>query len=574
MGALRSLPVIVLDCQATGASPQHGHLLEIGWMITRAELEPDAAAASSSLIALPDGAAIPTIVGELTGVRIEELAGAPSAAEIWARIRDELAAIADAHGVTTAVIHFARFEQSFLHELHARIHPGEAFPLRLVCTHEIARRLLPGMPRRGLRALAGYCGHATEELRRSAGHVWATALVWRHLAERLESAGVDDIDALLAWLAAPAPKPGKRVYAMPREKRLGLPDAPGVYRMLRVGGDVLYVGKATSLRDRVNSYFRKQTKVPDRLLELLSQARDLEVTPTASVLEAALLETDEIKRCDPPFNQALRERGRAPWFASAGLLALAPIADDVHGIGPLGSPWAARRFAALREVLGGTLEGEPLRRALLSALGRPGLLARAGQGRAGMIEIDDAVLTAGLDAFVCALPQPTLDVHAALQLGATLWREQLAAGAVPEQLEAEPLTDEPVRWSATDVHEHLDEAVLMIAFALRRARWLRALAESSVAFVDGAASRCLVIEQGRVIARDDHDPGLPPPLPPGWTRSDHDRAAAFDLPMFDRLRVLTTELRRIAESGGAVMVRLGPRRLLRDDRLRRVLAWV
>ena len=60
---------------------------------------------------------------------------------------------------------------------------------------------------------------------------------------------------------------------MPREVRLSLPDAPGIYRMLRTDDSVLYVGKAASLHHRVNSYFRKQNGIPERSLEMLSQAR-------------------------------------------------------------------------------------------------------------------------------------------------------------------------------------------------------------------------------------------------------------------------------------------------------------
>jgi hypothetical protein len=126
-------------------------------------------------------------------------------------------------------------------------------------------------------------------------------------------------------------------------------------------------------------------------------------------------------------------------------------------------------------------------------------------------------------------------------------------------------------WTAADVHEHLAEAVMMIAYALRRATWLRALSESSIAFVDGTSSRRLVIARGHVVDRADHDGG-PPPLPPGW--QERDRTACFDMATFDRLRVLSTELRRIATAGGEVTVCLAPHRVLEGERLRRLLLWV
>ena len=96
---------------------------------------------------------------------------------------------------------------------------------------------------------------------------------------------------------------------MPRDVRLSLPHAPGIYRMLRTDGSVLYVGKAASLHHRVNSYFRKQNGVPERLLEMLSQARAISFDVTPSPLEAALLEPDEIKRHRPPYNVALTIAG-------------------------------------------------------------------------------------------------------------------------------------------------------------------------------------------------------------------------------------------------------------------------
>src|SRR5207237_9089341 len=90
--------------------------------------------------------------------------------------------------------------------------------LDVVCSHEIARRLLPTLPRRGLRALAGYFGRAVGELRRSADHVDATAFVWRELVSLLEVEGVTTWRGLHGWLAEPrdAPAGRRRSWPMPR----------------------------------------------------------------------------------------------------------------------------------------------------------------------------------------------------------------------------------------------------------------------------------------------------------------------------------------------------------------------
>ena len=264
------------------------------------------------LIALPDGEQIPPAVTRITGISEHMMRSAVDGRHAWRELSDQAASLTQQPAPT--VIHFARFEQPFLRTLAAGV-----FPLDVVCTRDIARRLLPNLPRCSLRALAGYFGRAVGALRRSADHVEATAFVWQELVRLLETKGVSTWSALHEWLAAPVEptRARRRVWPMPRDVRLSLPHAPGIYRMLRTDGSVLYVGKAASLHHRVNSYFRKQNGVPERLLEMLSQARAISFDVTPSPLEAALLEPDEIKRHRPPYNVALTIRDRALWFTSA-----------------------------------------------------------------------------------------------------------------------------------------------------------------------------------------------------------------------------------------------------------------
>src|SRR5262245_41054996 len=134
---------------------------------------------------------------------------------------------------------------------------------------------------------------------------------------------------------------------MPLNMRLSLPDAPGIYRMLRTSGDVLYVGKAASLRHRVNSYFRKQNGMPERTLEMLSQARGISVDVLPSALEAALFESDEIKRHRPPYNVARTVEDRRVWFAAPDLSARSAHPSSQCPIGPFPSAEMVDEFRAL-----------------------------------------------------------------------------------------------------------------------------------------------------------------------------------------------------------------------------------
>lgn len=80
-----------------------------------------------------------------------------------------------------------------------------------------------------------------------------------------------------------------------------LPDAPGVYKFISPKREVLYIGKATSLRDRVKSYFTKDiAEVRSPLIEkIVSDAKHIEVEATDSVLEALVLEAKLIKKHQP-----------------------------------------------------------------------------------------------------------------------------------------------------------------------------------------------------------------------------------------------------------------------------------
>jgi excinuclease UvrABC nuclease subunit len=87
-------------------------------------------------------------------------------------------------------------------------------------------------------------------------------------------------------------------------KKLKLPDNPGVYFFLDQKGNILYIGKATSLRDRVKSYFSKDLITTRGLLlvQMVEQAVTINVEKTDSVLEALILEVALIKKHQPKFN--------------------------------------------------------------------------------------------------------------------------------------------------------------------------------------------------------------------------------------------------------------------------------
>ncbi len=93
-----------------------------------------------------------------------------------------------------------------------------------------------------------------------------------------------------------------------------LPDNPGVYLFKDQSGELLYVGKAASLADRVRSYFQRGADHSPKTTLLVGQIADLETIVTRSELEALILESNLIKRHRPRFNVVLRDDKQYPYL--------------------------------------------------------------------------------------------------------------------------------------------------------------------------------------------------------------------------------------------------------------------
>ncbi len=92
-----------------------------------------------------------------------------------------------------------------------------------------------------------------------------------------------------------------------------LPIKPGVYRMQDARGDVLYVGKARALKNRVSNYTQVE-RLPGRLRRMVAQTRSMTIVTTGSEAEALLLEAQLIKRYRPAYNVLLRDDKSFPFI--------------------------------------------------------------------------------------------------------------------------------------------------------------------------------------------------------------------------------------------------------------------
>jgi excinuclease ABC subunit C len=93
-----------------------------------------------------------------------------------------------------------------------------------------------------------------------------------------------------------------------------IPDAPGVYQMIGSGGEILYIGKAISLRNRVRSYFQESAAHTVRTQAMAERVADVRTIVVTNEVEALILEANLIKRHQPPFNVRLRDDKRYPYL--------------------------------------------------------------------------------------------------------------------------------------------------------------------------------------------------------------------------------------------------------------------
>src|ERR671917_138047 len=128
-----------------------------------------------------------------------------------------------------------------------------------------------------------------------------------------------------------------------------LPNAPGVYRMLDGRGDVLYVGKAKSLKNRVGSYARGQAH-SNRIARMIGETASMEFVTTATETEALLLEANLIKQLRPRYNVLMRDDKSLPYILLTGDHEAPQIVKhrgarkrkgDYYG--PFASVWAVNR---------------------------------------------------------------------------------------------------------------------------------------------------------------------------------------------------------------------------------------
>ena len=317
---LEDAELVVFDLETTGLAAGRDQICEIGAVRVRGlELVDSFQSLVNPRIALPEP------IARLTGLREQELRGAPSVSTV---VRRFLAFAGD----ELLVAHNARFDQRFLEQQLGDRRLSEP-PL---CTAALARRLLEGRLRRvGLASLAHFFGVPTEPCHRALPDAEATAQVLVQLIGLAQERGARTLSELRG-LAAPVKR---RVHGK-RQLARGAPSHPGVYLFRDRHDQVLYVGRARDLRARLRSYFRSDRQRPSVEAALLALAR-IEWRVLGSELEAALEELRLIRELEPPANSRGRRKEQGVYLRRRGDELV--VSKKPSPLGPIGS----RRQAAL-----------------------------------------------------------------------------------------------------------------------------------------------------------------------------------------------------------------------------------
>jgi hypothetical protein len=278
---------------------------------------------------------------------------------------------------------------------------------------------------------------------------------------------------------------------------------------------------------------------------MLTQVSEVRFDLTATALEAAMLENERIKTLRPPYNQQLTGRDRPLWFFSSYFDSASSSPTLVHRHGPVPSEHS---LAPLGALIG-----------LLSEPGSTPALRAAALATSERWAPEEAIFAAGFGTFfekhligvTNSSESPrrrTLDVAKNLLLSKLAGKTEDEADSANLELAAVQF------WDPERVARHIERNLAQAYQLLRRARWISILYDSEIVYREPGdqALRYLVLRGGDLLAARAVD--RPSPTHARDLEQEPRQAAAFDRVRYDRLRVLTTELKRVRRDGGDVTV--------------------
>jgi len=293
---LKEAEFSVLDVETTGLSARNNRVIEIG--IVRVK---NLKIADKYTTLINPGCDIPYFITQFTGISNSDVAYSPSFYDTAEEIEEFI-------GNSIVSGHNLSFDEGFLSCEFAR-NGFEPLSNLSVCTLKLSRKVFPSLKSKSLGSVAEHLGIINRDSHRALSDAEATAQILIKLIKKLsKEKGIKTIQQLFEFQSSVVTS--NQVIKLPKDihdSLYSLPDTPGVYYFLNKKNEIIYIGKAKSLKDRVRSYFAATTVgKPNRIVK---QAAKIKTEITNSELTALLLEAESIKLINPRHNQQLKKYG-------------------------------------------------------------------------------------------------------------------------------------------------------------------------------------------------------------------------------------------------------------------------
>ena len=284
----------VVDVETTGLGPTNNNIIEIGLVKIKNFKVIDR---YNSFI--NPGRSIPPFITQFTGISNEDVYDAPFFEDLVKPLQDFLED-------SVLVGHNLAFDLSFLRKEFLVCGVENYQPLQL-CTLRLARRLLPNLKSRSLGNLANHLRLKNEDAHRAYADAEVTAKILHILVNQLKAAeGFQTVQEFINYQYQSVQiKPKVPLKKNLADAFLSLPKSPGVYFFLNKKEEILYIGKAKSLRDRIKSYLSPTS--PRKSKKILTTAHKFKLVTTKTELTALIAEAELIKKINPKMNVMLKQ---------------------------------------------------------------------------------------------------------------------------------------------------------------------------------------------------------------------------------------------------------------------------
>lgn len=292
---VESAEFAVLDVETTGLSARTNNVIEIGIVKVK-----NLKIGKKYHTLINPGYNIPVFITQLTGITNDDIEDAPFFSDVVKDINNFI-------GDSIISGHNLGFDDSFLKYEFIR-NGHEILTNQKVCTLKLARRLFPSLPSKSLSSVTQFLKLRNSNAHRALGDAEVTAKALIKMIKTLKkNNSVQTVGDLIEFQSTAASAKKNRIPKKLNDDLLSIPNAPGIYYFLNKKNEIIYVGKAKSLRDRIKSYFASTAS--KKANKIVKHAAHVKTEMTNSELTALLTEAETIKLIKPKYNTQLKKYG-------------------------------------------------------------------------------------------------------------------------------------------------------------------------------------------------------------------------------------------------------------------------